>query len=189
MRTANLASIALLLLVLQLQPVRACQTVAPEFAEFLASQWISAFRRGHYEALQSLYAEDTVVSPFGGRETIGTAPQVRHYLQGFVMSFEPIADPETTLRIGCNTILDFGTMKLKPRGGPMRSALELRYARVYERRNRHWIIAYETASEWRPLGQAPGAPAVTMEDRRPLRAARPRPAMSLNEAGHGLPAW
>lgn len=172
---------------LQLNPANACQTASPEFAELLTSQWTSAFRRGDYHELQSYYAEDAVVSPFGRKQTIATAPEVRDYLEGFARTFEPLHGPETTLRVSCNTVLAFGTMTLKPRSGTMRGAFEVRYARVYERRGSYWLIAYETASEWRPLGRIEppqvGPAGIWDEQHEHIQPPVPRPVFGHSHPG------
>lgn len=157
---------ATVLTVVLITPAQACRTAAPEFAELLASRWVRAFRKADAQALDAIYAPDAVVASFASARPIATEPEMRKYIAALTKTCEPVGPPMSTLRLGCNTILDFGVIVLKPRGGPLRGAFEIRYGRIYEQRSSAWKIVYETATETRTLRQHRAAPPVGLQRER-----------------------
>ncbi|MEM9026770.1 MAG: hypothetical protein AAGC70_00205 [Pseudomonadota bacterium] len=182
MRLSRLSSVAfvasLALLILGSIPASAaCRTAAPHIAEDSTRHWLSAFERADVDALEATYANDAVVSSFDNRSPTSTPRELRSYLAALVHTYELAGEPMSTLRFGCGTILDFGLMIVKPRHGSDRSAIHLRYARVFEFRKGAWRVAFETAIDVQRLPQSRlSTPAW---DRNAPRAPTPYPAMPV----------
>ncbi len=159
----------------------ACPTANPIKAEALTHGWYAAFRAGDAESLQRQYAADAVVAPFSRATPIATEPEMRGFLRAFVQTFEPLGPPMSAMRLGCHTILDFGTIVIKPRGGPTRAAFGVRYARVYERRGKKWMVVFESGAETRRLERPPMS-----QDPFAERPSPGRPPMSQDRLGRLL---
>lgn len=146
-----LATAGCALVVAGLHPSRAhataCDAVAPEFAEFLAERWLTAFKSGRRDGFSKLYAPDAVVVSPARRAPRATPAAVARHVADLVKSFRPASDPNRTIRTGCTTVLAYGTMRLTARSdaGPIR--FDVQYSRMFEPRDGDWKITVEHMSE------------------------------------------
>lgn len=122
---------------------QSCESVSPEAAEMLAQQWIAAMRRADTDTLFEMYADDAVIMSPAYLAAKDTPSDVERHLERLAQRFRLVGPVRRTLRTGCNTVVDFGEMKLVARSGGRKLAFDMRYSRVFERRGGYWAITLD----------------------------------------------
>lgn len=144
-----------------------CSTPAPEFAELLAERWTSALAAGQTAALLALYARGAAILSPASDRPIANPVGVERHVARFAVTFRSGGRPQRTLRVGCDSILEFGTMTLEAWRNGRSRAFPVRYSRVFERRGSGWMITLEHLSRFDEIGAQTAA-----ASRAPARAAQ-----------------
>ena len=143
----SIAALALATSVGQAAPALACSPIPPEFAEILTDRWSQAMSKGDAAALIELYADDAVITSPAHDTALATTHEIKRHVTVMATTFRLAELPARTIRIGCNTILDFGHLNLETRKEGARQSFSLSYSRVYEKRGTGWLITLDHMSD------------------------------------------
>lgn len=140
---------------------QACEPIPPEAADLLSAQLERALRSGDAAALKALYAADAVIITPAAQRPRDTAPSVTRHLEHLANGLRLTGTPTRTLRMGCNTIVSYGTAEFAGQRAGKTYRFAMRYSRVFERRGGHWRVTLDHMTPSDPLAGANGRVAQT----------------------------
>lgn len=122
---------------------QSCPSISPEIAEMLTLSWTTAMSRSDDKSLVGMYADDAIVISPAFPNAQHRPAEVRRHIEMLATRFRLVGQVKRTLRTGCNTIVDFGEMRLRARRNGRDHTFGVNYSRVFERRAGYWTITLD----------------------------------------------